>query len=86
MAALVIDDLIVDNAKMGLAVGQVPSVYSNTSAWGTNTAPIAFEAWYNYPFSDRVYIQPAVFLVTNHDGFSNGGTDWGSTFRVYLNF
>lgn len=86
MAALLVDDLIVDNSQMGLAIGQVPSIYSNSSAWGTESAPLAFEAWYNYPFSDRVFIQPAFFLVTNHDGYANGGTDWGSTFRVYFNF
>lgn len=86
MAALVIDDLIVDNSQMGLAIGQVPSIYYNQSAWGTESAPLAFEAWYNFPFSDRISIQPAFFLVTNHDGYSNGGTDWGSTFRIYFNF
>jgi len=86
MAALLIDDLIVNNSQMGLAIGQVPSVYYNTSAWGTESSPLAFEAWFNYPFSDRISIQPAVFLVTKHDGFSNGGTDWGSTFRIYFNF
>ena len=86
MAALVFTDLLVDNSTSAIAIGQVPYVYSNQSAWGTNSAPLAFEAWYNYPFSDRVFIQPAIFFVTNHDGFSNGGTDWGSTLRVYLNF
>lgn len=86
MAALVFTDFLVDNSTSALAIGQVPYVYSNESAWGTNTAPLAFEAWYNYPLSDRVFVQPAVFFVTNHDGFSSGGTDWGSTFRVYLNF
>jgi len=86
MAALVFTDFLVDNSTSALAVGQVPYVYSNQSAWGTNVAPFAFEAWYNYPLSDRVFIQPALFFVTNHDGFASGGTDWGSTFRVYLNF
>jgi len=86
MAALLVDDWIVVNSQMGLAIGQVPSIYANSSAWGTESAPLAFEAWYNYPFSDRIYIQPAVFLVTNHDGYANGGTDWGSTFRIYFNF
>ena len=86
MAALVFTDFLVDNSTSALAIGQVPYIYSNQSAWGTNVAPLAFEAWYNYPLTDRVFIQPAVFMVTNHDGFSSGGTDWGSTFRVYLNF
>ena len=86
MAALVFTDFLVDNSTSALAIGQVPYVYRNESAWGTNAAPLAFEAWYNYPLSDRVFVQPAVFFVTNHDGFSSGGTDWGSTFRVYLNF
>ena len=34
----------------------------------------------------RTLVLHAFFLVTNHDGYSTGGTDWGSTFRVYLNF
>lgn len=86
MAALVFEDLIVVNSMMGLAVGQVPSIYANSSAWGTESAPLAFEAWYNYPLSDRINIQPAFFFITNHDGYSKGGTDWGSTFRIYFNF
>jgi LysM repeat protein/TolA-binding protein len=86
MAALLFEDLIVANSQAGLAIGQVPSIYANSSAWGTERAPLAFEAWYNYPFSDRINIQPAFFLITNHDGYSNGGTDWGSTFRIYFNF
>lgn len=86
MAALVVDDLFVDNSQMGLAIGQVPAIYANQSAWGTESWPFAFEAWYNFPFSDRISLQPAFFLVTNHDGYSNGGTDWGSTFRIYFNF
>ena len=86
MAAFLIDDLLINNSKLALAIGQVPYVYSNDSAWGTDTAPLAFEAWYNVDLTDYISIQPGVFFLTNSDGRSDGGTDWGATFRVYTRF
>lgn len=86
MTALVVSDLFSPGSKLGIAVGQVPAVYYNQSAWGTDANPYAFEAWYNYFLSDNISVQPGIFFVTNQDGTPDGGTDWGATFRVYLNF
>ena len=86
MAGFVIDDWIIDDSKIGLAVGNVPYIYENDSAWGTDEPPFAFETWFNWDLSDYISVQPGVFLLTNHDGLSDGGTDWGMTFRTYLKF
>jgi LysM repeat protein len=86
MTALLVDDLFSEGSTLGLAVGQVPAIYENSSAWGTDSSPIALEAWYDYQLSDRITMQPGIFFVTDHDGNADGGTDWGATMRVYLNF
>ena len=86
MTAFIIDDLIFDDSKIGIAVGNVPYIYENDSAWGTDVAPLAFETWVNWDLSDYISVQPGVFFLTNHDGLSDGGTDWGMTFRTYLKF
>tara|TARA_B100000073_G_scaffold94030_1_gene74599 strand:- start:23356 stop:23616 length:261 start_codon:yes stop_codon:yes gene_type:complete len=86
MAALLFDDILFENSKIGLAVGHVPHVYENNSAWGTDEAPLAFETWLNWDVSDYISVQPGVFFLTNSDGLDDGGTDWGMTFRTYLKF
>jgi LysM repeat protein len=86
MAALLFDDILFENSKIGLAVGNVPHVYENSSAWGTDDAPLAFETWLNWDVSDYISVQPGVFFLTNSDGLDDGGTDWGMTFRTYLKF
>tara|TARA_B100001939_G_scaffold128080_2_gene111028 strand:+ start:721 stop:3342 length:2622 start_codon:yes stop_codon:yes gene_type:complete len=86
MTAFIIDDLIFDDSKIGIAIGNVPYIYENDSAWGTDVAPLAFETWVNWDLSDYISVQPGVFFLTNHDGLSDGGTDWGMTFRTYLKF
>ncbi len=86
MSSFLIDDLIFDDTKLGIAVGNAPYIYENDSAWGTDTAPLAFETWVNWDLSDYVSVQPGVFFLTNHDGLSDGGTDWGMTVRTYLKF
>lgn len=86
MAALLFDDILFENSKIGLAVGHVPHVYENNSAWGTDEAPLAFESWLNWDVSDYISVQPGVFFLTNSDGLDDGGTDWGMTFRTYLKF
>jgi hypothetical protein len=86
MAALLFDDILFENSKIGLAVGNVPHVYENSSAWGTDDAPLAFETWLNWDVSDYISVQPGVFLLTNSDGLDDGGTDWGMTLRTYLKF
>jgi LysM repeat protein len=86
MTALLFDDILFENSKIGLAVGNVPHVYENTSAWGTDVAPFAFETWLNWDVSDYISVQPGVFFLTKSDGLDDGGTDWGMTFRTYLKF
>ena len=86
MAGFIIDDWIIDDSKVGVAVGNVPYIYENDSAWGTDEPPLALETWFNWDLSDYISVQPGVFLLTNHDGLSDGGTDWGMTFRTYLKF
>jgi hypothetical protein len=86
MAAFLFDDILFENSKIGLAVGNVPHVYENTSTWGTDQAPLAFETWLNWDVSDYISVQPGVFFLTNSDGLDDGGTDWGMTFRTYLKF
>ena len=86
MAALLFDDILFENSKIGLAVGNVPHVYENSSAWGTDDAPLAFETWLNWDVSDYISVQPGVFFLTNSDGLDDGGTDWGMTVRTYLKF
>ena len=86
MAGFVVDDWIIDDSKIGIAVGNVPYIYENDSAWGTDEPPFAFETWFNWDLSDYISVQPGVFLLTNHDGLSDAGTDWGMTFRTYLKF
>jgi LysM repeat protein len=86
MAALLFDDILFENSKIGLALGNVPHVYKNTSTWGTDKAPLAFETWLNWDVSDYISVQPGMFVLTNSDGLDGGGTDWGMTLRTYLKF
>ena len=86
MVGFIVDDWIIDDSKIGVAVGNVPYIYENDSAWGTDEPPFAFESWFNWDLSDYISVQPGVFLLTNHDGLSDAGTDWGMTFRTYLKF
>ena len=86
MAALLFDDILFENSKIGLAVGNVPHLYENTSTWGTDEAPFAFETWLNWDVSDYISVQPGMFVLTNSDGLDGGGTDWGMTLRTYLKF
>lgn len=66
---LTFPNLFADGNELGLAVGQVPYVSSDSrGAAFADSGPFAFEVYYRLQLTDNIAITPALYAVTNAGG------------------
>ncbi|GET36101.1 iron uptake porin [Microseira wollei] len=80
-AGLGFRDLFVPKALAGIAVGQ--PLIENAVGNGTQTN---FEAFYNFPFSDRLRVTPLIQVITNPANQEANGTIITGTLRTVFSF
>ena len=89
MLALNFKNLFLKGNSAGLAIGGVPSLVMNQSAWNRDGGmPTALETWYQFQLTDNVSITPGVFYISgisNSDGIG-GGDVWGGVVKAQFNF
>jgi len=89
MLALNFKNLFLKGNSAGLAIGGVPSLVMNQSAWNRDGGmPTALETWYQFQLTDNVSITPGVFYISglsNSDGIG-GGDVWGGVVKTQFNF
>jgi porin len=73
--------LFVPKALAGIAVGQ--PLIENAVGNGTQTN---FEAFYNFPFSDRLRVTPLIQVITNPANQEANGTIITGTLRTVFSF
>lgn len=66
---LTFPNLFADGNELGLAIGQIPYVTSDSrGAAFADSGPFAFEVYYKLQLTDNIAITPALYAVTNAGG------------------
>ncbi|WP_242051208.1 iron uptake porin [Nostoc spongiaeforme] len=81
MAGLAFPNLFVNRAIAGIAIGQPLIENAVGNATQTN-----FEAFYNFPLTERIRITPLIQVITNPANQDANGTIISGTMRMVLSF
>lgn len=81
MAGIAFPDLFIEGAMAGVAVGQ-PFVEDSVG----DVTQLNVEAFYRFPLTDRITLTPLVQVITNPGNFSNNGTLYAGTLRLFFSF
>ncbi|MBD2683532.1 MULTISPECIES: iron uptake porin [Nostoc] len=81
MAGVAFQDLFIENALAGIAVGQ-PFIASEIG----DLTQTNFEAFYNFPINDNIRVTPVFQVITNPANQSVNGTILTGTLRTVFSF
>jgi hypothetical protein len=80
MAGVQWSDVFAKGNASGFAIGQpgnAPTLSKDALMW---------EAFYRYKVSDAISITPAVFYVSNNQGFKNASSNYGGVIQTTFRF